>query len=387
MRIHFPIILAAFFATAATAQTTSFDWQNQSITQDLQVLDVHVGGRVKIEPLPAPMPTGAKAYVHQWPGVYFEAAFDGEKVLLKFDDTANEYRLLIDDLAPIILGQPGRAEITISALKPGQHHLRLEKVTESIGKAGAFDGFYIPSGETPLPVNVRARQIEFIGDSGMTGYGMRSAVRQCTQETVRLTSDTQDAYPALTAKHFDADYQINAISGRGLVRNYDGFVPDIAMSLVYPYVLADQKTTIYDDPAWRPQIIIIGLLADFMKNRNPGERWKNLKELAADYMKAYRGLILDLHRRSPRASLLIWWPDASKQPDPDVARMLNEGQRSILAAAHEAGHMNVHFIMPEKDLGLDKSACDGHGSIADNQKEAAWLIGYIDAHSELWRGK
>jgi len=33
----------------------------------------------------------------------------------------------------------------------------------------------------------------------------------------------------LVARRFDADYQVNAISGRGLVRNYDGFAPEAPM--------------------------------------------------------------------------------------------------------------------------------------------------------------
>lgn len=374
-------------AASAAAQTVTIDTQNTTVTPDMQVLDLHVVGRVKIAPLPAPMPTGAKAYAHQWPGVYFESAFSGDRVVLKFEDTANEYRLLIDELKPIILGQLGRAEVTISSLKAGPHHLRLEKVTESIGKVGAFDGFYIPIGETPLPVTARARQIEFIGDSGMTGYGMRSAVRQCTQETIRLTSDTQDAYPALTAKHFDADFQVNAISGRGLVRNFGGFAPEVAMSLVYPYTLADQKTEVYSDPAWRPQIIVIGLMADFATDAKPGEKWKNINELVTDYGKTYGDFIAELHQRSPTAAITIWWPADNQISDPNVLNVFKAAQQAIRDAAQKAGVATIDFLVMTKDPGFERTACDGHASLGDSQKMATWLIGYLDAHAELWQAK
>lgn len=387
MRIPALIAFTALSAASAAAQTTTWDFQNQSITPNMQVLDVHVGGRVKIEPLPAPLPAGAKTYIHQWPGVYFESAFEGQKVVVKLDDAANEYRLLIDDLTPIILGQLGKAEVTVSDLKPGPHRLRLERVTESMSQIGAFDGFYVPADAKPLPVKARARQIEFIGASGETGYGIRSAVKPCTQDTVRLTSDTQANYAALTAKHFDADYQINAISGRGLVRNIAGIIPDLTMSATYPFTLLD-KTAPYADPSWRPQIILYGLGGnDFSTALKPGEKWKSREELVADYTKAFGDLIAQLHKRSPSASVLTWWPRASELPNADYVRLLNQMQRAMIAAAHKAGNTKIYFLTPEKKLDLDYGACDGHTSLSDNQKMAAWLTGYIETHPELWQGK
>ena len=135
-----PLLAAvlAVLAGTADAQTVAVDPANRTVTADMQPLAVHVGGRVAVEPQPG----GARAFVHEWPGVYFEAAFRGASVVLKFDDPANEYRLHIDALPPIALAQPGTAEVTISGLADGVHHLRLEKVTESIDLPAAFAGFY-----------------------------------------------------------------------------------------------------------------------------------------------------------------------------------------------------------------------------------------------------
>lgn len=115
--------------------------------------------------------------------------------------------------------QPGAAEVTISGLPSANHNIRVEKVTESVWVLGSFDGLYVPkSAKIAAPLQ-KARQIEFIGDSDMTGYGIRSTTTICTEDVVRLVSETQIAYPALLGKMTSADYQINAISGRGLVRH------------------------------------------------------------------------------------------------------------------------------------------------------------------------
>jgi len=90
-------LLATFAANAAKAQDVTVDAANRSVTADMRALPVHVGGRVETAPLPAPLPAGATAFLHEWPGVYFEAAFRGDRVVLRFDDPANEYRLLVDD--------------------------------------------------------------------------------------------------------------------------------------------------------------------------------------------------------------------------------------------------------------------------------------------------
>ena len=201
MRATLATFALVALASPAAAQTVTVDPANRSVTSDMQALPVHVGGRVEAAPLPAPLPGGARAYRHEWPGVYFEAAFRGDRVVLKFDDPANEYRLLIDLFPPITLAQPGTAEITIGGLGDGVHQLRLEKVTESINLPETFAGFYIPASARPIALQPpRPRQIEFIGDSLMAGYGVRSASRQCTKDEVRLLTDTQAAYPAIVAR-------------------------------------------------------------------------------------------------------------------------------------------------------------------------------------------
>jgi lysophospholipase L1-like esterase len=383
-----PLLAAALvaLANAATAQTVAVDPANSSVTSDMLTLPVHVGGRVAVEPLPAPMPAGARAFVHEWPGVYFEAAFRGDRVTLKFDDPANEYRLLVDALPAIPLAQPGTAEVTVSGLADGVHTLRLEKVTESIDLPETFAGFYVPATAHPLVVQPRHRQIEFIGDSIMAGYGIRSETRQCTKEEVRLRTDTQAAYPARVARRFGADYQINAISGRGLVRNYGGETPEIPLPAVYSRALPSRPGE-WHDTEWRPHIVIIGLYTnDFSTPLKPGERWTTADELVAAFTAAYAPLFAELHRRVPDPAVLVVSPHLAGQSESQTAAMADAAQRSVAAAARAAGIRTIEFpVLP--DLGLENSACDYHGSLADHRKLADWMVAYLEAHRELWQGE
>ncbi len=371
-------------AANAAAESIAVDPAGHAVTAQMQPLPVHVGGRVAVEPLPAA--PGARRFVHEWPGVYFEAAFRGQSVVLRFDDPANEYRLHVDDLPPIALAQPGAVEITVGDLGEGLHRLRLDKVTESIALPAAFEGFYVPAGAVPVAVAPRARQIEFIGDSIMAGYGIRSATRQCTKEQVRLLTDTQAAYAALAARHFDADYQVNAISGRGLIRNYAGEAPEAPLPALYPRALPSREGE-WRSETWRPQVVVLGLFTnDFSTPLGPGERWTSDEAFAEAFVAAYEPFLAELHRRSPEAAVLVVWPRMPDQPALQTAAMSDAAERRITEAARALGIRTILFPVLG-DLRLEDSACDYHGNLEDHRKRADWLIAYLEAHPELWRGK
>lgn len=383
------LLLAA--ATCLTpplaAQTVITDAANHTITADMRTLPMHIGGRAQATALPPPMPKGATAYRHEWPAIYFEGAFVGDQVVLKFDDASHEYRLMIDDASPITLFRPGNVEINIGDLGPKAHTLRLEGVSESFLGPGSFEGFYVRKNERPLAVKPRRRQIEFIGPSGTAGFGARSHKTECSFDELARTSDTQQAYSALVAKHYGADYQINANSGHGLIRNVREARKEPGLIALYPRILPDQ-TTLYADPKWQPQIIDIQGLADVsVGDVEPGEKWATLDALIDDWVLAYRGFIADLHRRSPRAALLIDWPDDGSIP-PVYRERFGTAKQALAAEAQRDGVRMILFPEPTLLMSrMELTGCDHHPNLKDHRLNADWLIAIIDAHPGIWDGK
>ena len=106
MRLVICVAILVFAAVPGLSQTLTKDNRNQTVTPQMQVLVPRIGGRVQMAPLGSDKPQGAVSYTHQWPGVYWEAGFDGTTVVLKFNDPQNEYRLIIDDLPAIAIAQP-----------------------------------------------------------------------------------------------------------------------------------------------------------------------------------------------------------------------------------------------------------------------------------------
>jgi len=339
----------------------------------LQALPLTIGGRVE---------RSARGFRHQWPGIYAEAAFRGDHVVLRFEDTRNEWRVSIDGAPPIALDRPGTAPVTISGLTPGSHHIRIDKVTESAAPARFEGAFVAPGRALPAPPP-RRRQIEFIGDSSMTGYGARSDRIGCSAEEVRATTDTPDAFAARAAQHFGAEYQINAVSGRGLIRNFGGTAPTGTMETLWPRRLPSEPAP-FTDPSWRPQIVMLKLQADFV-GFHPDARWPSLEALVTDYAVHYGQFLVRLRQRYPRAVFVLWWFDASDAP-PEQAAMLRKAEAQISAAALRAGARDLLFL-PFPAGAFRATACHGHYGLEAHRRIADWLIKAIDAHPAFWDGR
>lgn len=333
---------------------------------ELKQLPTHTGGRVLVNTNEA----GEKTYEFSWPGVYFETAFKGDSITLKFDDNQNNYYLTVDDNSPVTIKKPGKADYELPGLNNGTHIVRLEKISETQSSSGRFLGFYSDDKPTALPK--RKRQIEFIGDSYTVGYGNVSASRDCTNEQLFETTNTQLAFGPLVAKHFNADYQINASSGFGIVRNYNGHSPDKNLIGLYPFTLHN-NSYIYSD-AWQPQVIVIGLgTNDFSTKLNEGERWKTRAELQQDYINKYVEFVKSLQRKNPKAEFILM---ASTNSENEIANQVG----IVLEQLRASGIKKIDSIIFS---GLDHQGCHWHPSAKDDKILSDLIIKHLQS-KKVW---
>ncbi|MER8007825.1 SGNH/GDSL hydrolase family protein [Streptomyces sp. NPDC094149] len=317
----------------------------------------HTAGRVE------QAPDGSVRY--SWPGVYFEGRFRGTGVGIVLDDADNDYDVSIDGRTAATLVTPGRTTHWIRGLDDAVHSVRIVKRTESPWAAGRFGGFVAAPGGAVLPGPPRRRrQIEFIGDSYTAGYGNLSGTRDCSASGgVNRNSDADQSFGALTAHGLDADYQLNAFSGRGMVRNYNGGSPGTDFRTYYDRALLNAEGDVWHrPPGWRPQVVVIGLgINDFSTPLNPGERWSTAAELVADYETAYHGFLDKLRALyGPRTFLLV---SATRLADTTV---FAETTRRIVRTRNEQGDDRVrHWYYDGADL--DHLGCDWHPSVHDHR--------------------
>lgn len=302
-------------------------------------LPLNIGGRV------APAPGGA--YDFGWPGVYFEGRFTGPSVEIAVDTGDEHLAVSIDGVRKAELTKSGQARLTLDRLGPGDHVVRLDRLTESQSGASRFQGFFVGEGGKALPALSRPRRIEFIGDSHTVGYGVRSASRDCTESQVHDLTDTSLAFGPILARRLDADYRIEAFSGRGVVRNYNGLAPGMPLPVLLPRLIPGQdQPRLAVDGTWSPDLLVIGLgTNDFSTPLKPDEPWADETALRKDYRERYVAFIEGLKLSRPKARVFLIAGDTFAE---DVAEV-----------ADRTGAKAVRIT------GMDRGACHGHPSVAD----------------------
>jgi len=370
-KLLFQLACAAFLSTSLHAAPLTV--HRVETLPALSPLPMSIGGRMLTTPAPGTNQFGGRNYTYQWPGSYFRAAFEGTTVFFRVVRGDEILHIVVDGQPsdPLVKPQPGAYKV--EGLASGRHAISVLVATESQEAPNTFGGFAIPSGEKALTPPQRRRQIEFIGDSHTVGYGNLSSTRACTEAKVWSDTDDTRAFGPITANHYHADYQINAISGRGVVRNYNGFQAD-TLPQAYPYVLFDKKQR-YNDPAWKPQVLVIALgTNDFSTPLNPGERWKTRDELHADYEATYVRFLHQLRAKNPHADILVWAADVAKG---EVEAEAQKGVQQL----RKQGDRRITFLPMN---GLSFTACDGHPSLADEKVISNKLVQQIDADKQVW---
>jgi len=370
LRIGTAAFLAMCVCTSVIGQTPLL--QKVPAPPTLLPLPTYVGGRVLNISSSSTAASDANEYRYQWPGTYFETAFTGRELFFRVGSNHEILHVVVDGGPPLIVAKPDSGVYRLSGLSNEPHSLRVLVATESQDAPGTFGGFAITTTEQPLAAKSRSRQIEFIGDSYTVGYGNTSPKQECTTDEVWTTTDDTQAFGPLTANHYHADYQVNAISGRGIVRNYNGTAGD-TLPVAYPYVLFDKKQK-YTDPNWKPQIIVIGLgTNDFSTPLNPGEKWKTKNELQADYEATYVRFIQSLRARNHDAYFILW---ATELTDDEVKKVSEQ--------AKAQGETKLSFLPIDH---LTFTGCHSHPSLADDKTISDKLVQLIDSNPAIWQGK
>ncbi|MEV0233436.1 SGNH/GDSL hydrolase family protein [Nonomuraea sp. NPDC050786] len=351
-----PLRMIAVLAALVTAAATPGVAAAEPLTgHDPGVLArVHTAGRVE---------AGPNSVTYSWPGVYFEGRFRGTGIGIVLNDAAADYDIQIDGTTVTTLVTPGQTTHWVNGLAKGVHSVRVVKRSESPWATSEFGGFVAaPHGAILRGPRARHRQIEFIGDSYTAGYGNLSATRDCTGDDVNRTTNADISFGAIAARRLNADYQINAYSGRGMVRNYNGSDPQVNYRTFYDRALLSVEGDVWKNPGtWRPQLVVIGLgINDFSTAINPGEPWTP-ESLVAAYRTAYHAFLDKLRARYGRDTIIV--VSATYMSNTTVYA---ETARQIVQERNSRGDERVRFwYYPE--TGLDYGGCHWHPSAHDHQ--------------------
>ncbi|WP_320051904.1 GDSL-type esterase/lipase family protein [uncultured Acetobacteroides sp.] len=320
--------------------------------------------------------TNPERYRFDYPGVRFTMQFSGSSsIAAKLKGSAQTYFEAFVDGKPA-LDPSGRQAIyrsfgdtTIviaSKLAKNQpHEVILFKRTENLDNTPAeFMGFVVDDKASCSPAHYKARRIEFLGNSITCAFGTESKDIHST-----FTAETENnylSYANVLSRAFDADANIVAHSGRGVVRNYGDksmvSTKEATVPKLFGRVLDSDSTSRWDFKRYQPDAVVVNL------GTNDYSTWPQpLKSLFID---GYLKLIAKIRAAyGSQTQIFCIVGPMIDEPCYSYVKEMVEMQRNTNNDSH------IHFIgIPKSILALDKDyGASGHPG-GDGQKKMAQIV-------------
>lgn len=302
--------------------------------------------------------TDPKAVRFDWPGILITANFEGTYIGAKIVDGNNDYNIFIDGIqSGVLVTKPGIKEYTLAEnLNAGTHALILSRRTEGYQGMAVFNGLFLDKGAKLLPPPERPkRRIEFIGDSITVGFGVEGPGIKCPSE--REFKNNWKAFSVVASRELNAEYQIIAISGRGVVKNYGEKTAFSAepMPAFYDRTLQNDPKIKWDFKSWIPDAVVINLgTNDFSAPPIPDE---------AVFVKAFVKLIKTAISNHPEAHIFVCVGPAQAPPF----------NRYIVEILDSFKDKKLHRIEMGK-LSEEELGCDWHPNESAAKRLAKELV-------------
>lgn len=306
-----------------------------------------------------------------WSGSSIKINFKGTGVKATLrDEYGYDYiNVIVDDkVVSVIQPENVQKEYTlVSGLPAGNHSLELFKRTEwPMGKTWFYQFALEKNGSTLAPPYTQKRKMEYFGDSISLGY----AVEDLTGQD-RGTAPYENgylSYPAITARHFDAEFRNTSRSGIGIMVSWDAL---IMPELYYRLDPTDPESK-WDFSKYTPDVVVINLfqndvwLTKLPENAQFKARFGNKAPTEDQIVKAYRDFVKTIRGKYPKAHILcvLGSMDAVKEGSPWPGY--------VQKAVSQLGDKNIlTHIFPYKNT-------PGHPSKKEQQDIADDLIAFID---------
>lgn len=306
-----------------------------------------------------------------WSGSSIKLNFEGESIqALLQDETGENYYNVIIDKDSISLLRPDtimQYYTLASNLPKGKHTVEIFKRTEWDRGKSLFSGFKIHNKAKVLPKSPpKKRKIEFYGNSITAGYAVEDLSGNDSPDSTYTNNYL--SYAALTARHYDAEYQCICKSGIGVTISWFPLI----MPEMYDRLIPQDTTSIWDFSLYQPDIVVLNLFQNdsWLVNMPERKEFKtNFGDKAPDdasLIQAYQNFVAQIRKQYPKANIIcaLGTMDAtqkgSKWTNYITTAVTNLNDKKI----------DTHF-MPYKES-------PGHPTIKEQEIMANSLIQFID---------
>jgi hypothetical protein len=194
--------------------------------------------------------------------------------------------------------------------------------------------------------------LEFVGDSLTNGYGNEGSSLQCAELPPYENSSL--SWARLTADALQADAQLLAYSGYGLVRNYGAKESRSAdpMPTYYPRTVLGEAKGLWDRQRFKPDLCAVLLgTNDFSTEPHPSDE---------DYLGAYRDLLVALREGRPGLPILCLY----RQDVPLMSKLVKKLVKEEQGQGNKVEALGLPLLKQE-DCG-----CDWHPKVLVHEQWA-----------------
>nr|MDA3879439.1 hypothetical protein [Prolixibacteraceae bacterium] len=194
-----------------------------------------------------------------WSGTSAQINFDGTgvKALINDENGKNYYNVIIDgDSVVMLRTNSGKKFYALAEnLSDGKHSVQLFKRTEYDQGKTDFYGFELNDDAKLLPSDpISDKKIEFYGNSITCGYAVEDFSGKDRPDSIYTNNYL--SYAAITARHYNAEYQCISKSGIGITVSWFPYImPDI-----YEQLIPLNEESNWDFSQYTPDLVVIHLL-------------------------------------------------------------------------------------------------------------------------------
>lgn len=304
-----------------------------------------------------------------WPGSGIEFAFEGRKATIEITDSGKGYMdLLVNDVPSILDLKPGAHEyLLVDGDAVDSFHVELTRRTESYD-TGFFElGAPKIDGEFTA-LAPKSRKLLFLGDSITAGFGVAGTNKTC-ENTPKLQAP-RDSYAYLAAESLDAEAHLIAISGRGVIYNWDGN-PAPVMPEQLGFALPDMSEVKWDHTLFQPDAVVVLLGTNDWSVIDPGQETFRI---------GYRNMLSRLRQTYANAHIVtIGGPLLSGEK----GAAIRDGRDWALTQLNDSNMSALDVDLA--DYGIIWS-CNHHPGITSMKQMANTLVGHFEA-ALGWEGQ
>jgi lysophospholipase L1-like esterase len=306
--------------------------------------------------------TNPKAPKFWLPGSYLVTRFSGSDCEIFINDQVfegsshNYIEVKVDNIDPVRIQLRARANrIQIAKDLPGgDHTVVISKNTEASVGYLEMIGFKCNSLLPPPPVPTR--KIEFIGDGITAGTGSDSRYAPCDSTEWYDQSDAYNAYGPVTARNVNAQWQIVAATGIGLMKSAGE--PPASMPAAFDKINIHKNALPWDFKRYQADVVTICLGAN-----------DNLAD-SASFIKNYVAFVKQVRLKYPSAQIVCLAISRGDAKSATLARMVP----AVVGGAKNGGDGRVQQLIVN---GIFNNGCDKNPSLDDQLEIAAQVTAFL----------